>query len=133
MNIVLDASALLAHLRGEIGADVVDSLLSDADTSCYMHVLNLYEIFYLLSRDADEEAALTTIQDYQDVGMIVCDDIDAGFWQDAGRLKAAYPMSPPDSFGIALARRLGAEFVTADHAEMDPLVPTGLCAIRFIR
>ncbi len=133
MNAILDASALLALLRAEPGEDVVMDLLTDPGVTCYVHAANLYEVFYLLLRETDEVATLTAIRDLQDAGVIVREDLDTAFWQDAGRLKAQHPMSPPDSFGVALARRLGGEFVTDDHREIDPLVPLGLCRIRFIR
>lgn len=133
MNEILDASAVLALLRGEPGADVVTDVLTDPDATCYIHAGNLYEVFYLLLRDTDEARTLTAIRDFQDAGVIVREDMDTAFWQDAGRLKAHHPMSPPDSFGVALTRRIGGEFVTADHREMDPLVPLMICPIRFIR
>jgi predicted nucleic acid-binding protein len=67
-------------------------------------------------------------------GLTIMSDLDPPFWQDAGRIKAVHRrVSLADCFGIALARRLGAEFVTADHHEFDALVPLGLCPIRFIR
>jgi predicted nucleic acid-binding protein len=42
-------------------------------------------------------------------------------------------LSLADAFGIALAGRFGCEFVSGDHADMDQLLPLGLCKVRFIR
>lgn len=46
MNYVLDASAMIAYLDGEVGDTVVAGLLSDPTAVCYAHSLNLCEVFY---------------------------------------------------------------------------------------
>jgi predicted nucleic acid-binding protein len=60
-------------------------------------------------------------------------DIDSLFWRSVGQLKASGRISLADCFCIALAQRVAGEVVTSDHHEFDPLVPRGLCPIRFIR
>jgi uncharacterized protein with PIN domain len=42
---VFDASALIAFLRDEPGAEVVESALSVPE-KCYAHALNLCEVYY---------------------------------------------------------------------------------------
>ena len=44
MSTVIDASALIAFLRDEPGADVVENVLSAPD-KCYAHALNLCEVY----------------------------------------------------------------------------------------
>jgi predicted nucleic acid-binding protein len=75
-----------------------------------------------------------TLQILTAAGVIVREDMDAAFWQDAARLKAAYRrVSLADCYCLALARRISGEVVTADHHEFDALMPHGICSIRFIR
>jgi predicted nucleic acid-binding protein len=134
MNCILDSNAMIAYLRDEAGADVVEGLLLDPGNSCYAHAINLCEVYYDAVRiggDADAQAALQTLANLR---IIFREDIDAAFWQDAGRLKADHRrVALADCFCMALARRLNAELVTSDHREFDPLVALGLCQIHFIR
>jgi PIN domain nuclease of toxin-antitoxin system len=131
---VLDASALQAFLRQEPGGDVVRLLLRDPDNTCFAHVVNLCEVFYDFRRASGEPTAQAVIATLLSASVIPRDDMDTTFWQQAGRHKADYRrVSLADCFGLALAQRVNGELVTADHREFDPLVPIGLCPIRFIR
>lgn len=133
MNHVLDACAMIAYLEGEDGADVVGNLLSDPDTVCYAHAINLCEVFYQALRAsglATAQAAIATL--YAD-GVVERKDMSRRFWQRVGAHKARGGISLPDCFCISLAQELSAEVVTSDHGEFDALVPLGIVAIRFIR
>ena len=131
---VSDASALLALLRGEEGAGVTDAALRDPGNACYVHALNLTEVFYDRRRADGEEAAQIALETLQNLGIQAREDLDAAFWQDAGRIKADYRrVSLADCCGVALTRRVGGTFVTTDHHELDPLEAAGVCPIRFIR
>ena len=44
MIYVLDACAMLAYLRNETGADVVENALLDANSQCVAHAINLCEV-----------------------------------------------------------------------------------------
>ena len=44
--VVLDASAVIAYLRGEPGKERVAAALLDDNTSSRMHAVNLCEVFY---------------------------------------------------------------------------------------
>jgi PIN domain nuclease of toxin-antitoxin system len=46
MTTVLDSHALIAFLRDEPGAEVVQSLLDRNPGSNYVHALNLCEVYY---------------------------------------------------------------------------------------
>jgi predicted nucleic acid-binding protein len=50
-----------------------------------------------------------------------------------GQIKVAHRISLADSFAVALAQVEGAELVTSDHREFDPLAEAGVCKFRFIR
>ena len=41
---VLDASAMIALLRDEVGADVVETALADAESICFAHAINLCDM-----------------------------------------------------------------------------------------
>jgi PIN domain nuclease of toxin-antitoxin system len=43
---VLDACAIIAFFDGEIGADIVEQALLDANSQCLAHAINLCEVFY---------------------------------------------------------------------------------------
>jgi PIN domain nuclease of toxin-antitoxin system len=43
---VLDACAIIAFLKGEAGADVVENALLDRGSQCMAHAINLCEVYY---------------------------------------------------------------------------------------
>jgi PIN domain nuclease of toxin-antitoxin system len=131
--IIFDAGALIALLRLEPGALAVRQMLRRNPGRCYIHAVNLYEIYYGFARAAGVPTAQRAVQVVVAAGVMVREDMDTAFWQDAGQIKAAHRLSIADTFGLALARRMKGEFLTTDHHEMDALVPLGLCPIRFIR
>jgi PIN domain nuclease of toxin-antitoxin system len=134
MTTVLDASALIAFLAMEQGALVVRQALRDTSSVCYAHAVNLCEVYYHVARIRDLPTAARASQLLAAAGVIVREDMDSVFWQDAGQLKAMLArVSLADCFCLALARRTGGEVLTADHHEFDALVPQGICPIRFIR
>jgi PIN domain nuclease of toxin-antitoxin system len=134
MIYVLDSSAMIALLRDEDGADMVESALTDSANTCFAHAINLCEVYYDAVREKGDEAGLSVIQDLYSAGVSPREDMDAGFWQVAGRFKAAQRrVSLADCFCVALTLRVGGELLTGDHHEFDRIVPLGLCPIRFIR
>jgi len=134
MTTVYDASTLIAFLGGEQGALVVRQTLREDRGACFIHAVNLCEVYYHVVRVRDVPMAERAMQFLDTAGITVREDMDAAFWQDAGRLKAAYArVSLADCYCLALARRVGGVALTADHHEFDALVPRGLCLIRFIR
>ena len=109
MSVAIDASALIAFLRDEPGAGVVESFLL-APQKGYAHA-------DLFGMGIEERA-----------------DLDAGFWRDVGRLKAVHrKVSLADCCALALARRLGAHLISADRHEFEPILSADICQIDFIR
>jgi predicted nucleic acid-binding protein len=134
MNYVLDASAMIAFLRDEPGADVVERLLLDPDGTCCAHAINLCEVFYAFHRESGEADAQTALDTLAAAGVQTRIDLDAAFWQEAGRYKSAFRrVSLADCCCIALARRLGAELATSDQHEFDALAPLRIVPFLFIR
>ena len=133
MIYVLDASAMLAYLRDEPGAGVVESALFDANSQCLAHAINLCEVYYIIHRDAGESDADRAVEDLKNVGVAERDDFDEAFWKEAGRLKAGGGISIPDCFAVALSKRVGGTVLTSDHKEFDPVAAAGVCHVTFIR
>jgi len=131
---VLDASAMIAYLRDEPGASRVSEALLDPDGQCIAHVLNWCEVFYDFYRASGPKDALGAVKDLARVGVAENADIGTGFWQAVGALKAVHRrVSLADCFAVALANRLGATVLTADHHEFDALADRGVCTVGFIR
>ena len=112
---------------------MVRDFLEDADVLIYSHTLNLCEVFYDFVRSGDVTVAREAIQILREDGVVERNDFDPVFWEEAATLKAGHRMSLADAFGVTLARRLNADFVTADHHELDPIAAAGLCQVTFIR
>jgi predicted nucleic acid-binding protein len=92
------------------------------------------EVYYDFYRQAGKQGADLAIASVDQAGVILREDMDPAFWEDAGAIKADHRrISIADCFCIALARRVGGEVVTGDHHELDRIVPLGLCPVRFIR
>lgn len=126
---------MIAYLRDETGADIVQNLLVDDTELCMAHAINLCEVYYKLMRYTDEDEIRSAIQDLLEAkGLVVREDLDEAFWIDVGRHKAAIGSVPlADCFVVALANCTDAEAVTADHPDFDPIEEQKICRVRFIR
>ena len=134
MNLVLDSCAIIAYLHNETGADVVDGLMLDRGNVCFVHAINLCEVYYEAKRGGGEERAQATLAVVRRAGLVIREDMDDDLWQQAGRIKADYRrVSLADCFCAALANRLGAEVVTGDRHELEAIAGAGICRVRFIR
>ena len=133
MNYVLDAGPMMAFLNNEPGVDVVEDILTEPESTCFAHVYNLCEIYYLYYRRGGAATAEAAVDDLLYLGIIPRDDLSTTFWKEAGALKGRHAIALPDAFCLNLGRRLQATVVTTDHAELDPLVPLNYCPILFIR
>jgi predicted nucleic acid-binding protein len=138
--IVLDSSAMLAYLGGEPGEEVVTGLLDDPDRDVpvYAHAANLCEVFYHFLRATDAATAEQAIADLKADGVTERRDMDAAFWRDVGVIIADQrsqrrPLAFGDAFGLALARREGGDFYTADRHEMEAVAADSVASIVFIR
>jgi PIN domain nuclease of toxin-antitoxin system len=113
---VLDASALLAHLRDEPGADVVAEAIA---SGAVISTVNLAEVFSRVAdrgEDPAKFAAELTQSGLLD-GAITVEPFTAADAIDAGRLRPLTRdagLSLGDRACLALARRLDAPALTAD-------------------
>jgi ribonuclease VapC len=129
---VLDASALLAHLRDEPGADVVAEAIA---SGVVISTVNLAEVFSRVAdRGADPAklAAELTQSGLLD-GAITVEPFTAADAIDTARLRPLTRdagLSLGDRACLALARRLGAPALTADTAWQGAAHGVELCPIR---
>lgn len=86
MSTVIDASALIAFLRDEPGADVVENAMAGPE-KCYAHALNLCEVYYDFFRASNQDTAERAISDLASLGIEERTDMDSEFWRDVGRIK----------------------------------------------
>lgn len=134
VSYVFDASALIAYLRNETGAGEAEAILLDKTVERYVHAVNLCEVYYDFVREFGESNAEKVVDDIIRTGVLVREDMDMGFWQEAGYHKGSQRrISLADCFCLALARRTGSEIITTDRAEFTPVVKQGICRVNFIR
>ena len=113
---VLDASALLAHLRDEPGADVVAEAIA---SGAVISTVNLAEVFSRVADQGDDPAKLAAELTQIGLldGVITVEPFTAADAIDAGRLRPLTRdagLSLGDRACLALARRLEAPALTAD-------------------
>jgi len=134
MKIVLDACAVIALVKNEQGADIVEEYLLNDDYECMIHGVNICEVYYGFFRSESEAFAQEIVYKLQKSGVIIDDDMTMNFWQQVARHEATITrISLADCFALALASRESAVLVTSDRKEFEPVVPLNICQINFIR
>ena len=111
VSTVLDASAVLAFLHGEIGADVVEAELTDGARCGAASWSEVAQKVLAAGRDWDLVRALLTSYDLT-VEPVVTEDAE---WA-ARRWRPGEGLSLADRLCLALAERIDAEVWTADDA-----------------
>ena len=113
---VLDASALLAYVLEEPGADKVEAALRGS----VIHAVNFAEV---LSRLAERGSAPEkSMRLFQEAGILRVLKIDFGALEDTLSVARLRPLTKHaglglgDRYCLALAERLGAPALTADRA-----------------
>lgn len=133
---VFDASALIAFLNNEEGADMVEGILRQAkDNGCvvYINKLNLLEIYYGIYREDGDKKAEDVLMKVLNLPLVVIDVLDDNLFKEAGKLKATYKISLADSIALASAKTKNAWILTTDHHEFDPLDKQGVLEFYWIR
>jgi PIN domain nuclease of toxin-antitoxin system len=134
MIFVLDAGAIIAHMRDENGADMVEDTMTNPQHTCYVHAINLCEVFYDAYRSFGESTAIEILNDLSRMGVTTNTDLSQDFIYRVGRIKAVHRrVSLADCFAIALAQSLQGSVLTCDHHEFDAVAAANLCAVKFIR
>ncbi len=128
----LDASALLALLQNERGAEVVEDAIADGAT---ISTVNLAEALSMMAREgADPATALATMTERGVIGgAITVEPFTLADAVEAARLRpltAKAGLSLGDRSCLALARRLGTPALTADQRWRDIDLPVEVRSIR---
>ena len=116
MNVVLDASALLAWLFRETGADQVADFLATGD--CAMSSVNWAEVSAKLIDRGYPESQFTSLLDALELELV---PFDASLATQTGLLRTAtrsVGLSLGDRACLALAQARQASAITADRAWM---------------
>ena len=119
---VLDANAIVALLKNEEGADVVDNLLVQAalgECTVCMNKYNLLEVYYGFYREDGETFANEQIKSIRSSAITIIDTLTDEVFKQAGRFKATYKVSLADSVVLGQGVADGAIVVSADHHEFD--------------
>ncbi len=129
---LLDASAVVAYLKGEQGADVFGGILSEEQNILAIHAVNLCEIFYNYLRadglDIAEEACRTVTS-----FSTVIERLDEPFMKRVGRWKGLEGLGLGDAFAAATAEEFGVPLVATDHNGFDPVEAKGLLTLVWLR
>jgi ribonuclease VapC len=123
VSVVFDTQAVLILYLGEKGAEQVANLLQqvlEQKRHGYMNVVNLAELYYILSRKsrnvADEKE-----RNLRSFGVKIVSVQDNALWKEAALLKAKHSLSLADAFAAATAKTLNAKLITGSDPEFDNL------------
>lgn len=120
-SIVLDTQALLILYMDEDGAEHVAGLLKqvlDRKIKGYMNVVNLTELYYILSRKS-KKVADEKERNVRSFGVKIVPVKDNALWKEAAMLKANHSLSLADAFAAATAKTLRSKLVTGADPEFD--------------
>ena len=128
MNVVperytFDSEAVLAFYFGEKGGDTVRDLLERVRSGAaegYINIINLTEIYYILSRVSPELAEEKT-SNLRLNSLKVVPVEDNGLWREAAHVKAKHPLSLADAFAVATAKAFKSKLVVGSDREFKKL------------
>ena len=125
----LDACAVIAYLRQEPGAEVLQELIEQPTTFLAMHVCNLGEVYYDFFRADGLTIAQTAWTNTLAPPLELRRNTDDVFIQRVGIIKVDERVS----FALALAERLHVPLVTTDHHEFDAVERKGRFRFLWLR
>lgn len=129
---MVDASAIIAYLKGEPGQDVLAALLRDDRNTLWVHAVNICEVYYNYLRSdgatkADEALdAMTSV-----LGILPLAEIQ--FMKRVSRWKVTHNLGICDAIAAAAAEEYGCPLVTTDHGDFDPVQAAGALQIVWLR
>jgi predicted nucleic acid-binding protein len=118
-----DSEAILAFYFGEEGGDIVRDLLERVRSGTaegYINIINLTEIYYILSRLSPELAEEKT-SNLRINGLKVIPVGDNGLWREAAKVKAKHPMSLADAFAVVTAEAFKSKLAVGSDKEFNKL------------
>ena len=140
MQYVLDASSLIAFLRDEEGAEIVEEILLNDE--CITHAFNLCEVYKTFYQNEGKETAESAIEDLKAIGLQSFEVMDERFWKTvaSNKIKVQVILTKKngnfpwgDAFLLTLAQLQQGVLVTADRSDFTDIATASLCSVKFIR
>jgi len=122
-RLTFDSEAILAFFLGEAGAELVrDNLekVQKGEIEGYINILNLTEIYYILSR-VSPKIAEEKQRNLRLFGLKIVPINDNGLWREAAKIKCDHAMSIADAFAVATAQNLKTKLVVGSDKEFNNL------------
>jgi predicted nucleic acid-binding protein len=113
----------LAFFLGEAGAELVrDNLekVQKREIEGYINILNLTEIYYILSR-VSLKLAEEKQRNLRLYGLKIVPINDDGLWREAAKIKCSHSVSLADAFAVATAQTLKTKLVVGSDKEFNNL------------
>jgi predicted nucleic acid-binding protein len=110
---VFDASAMLAYIYDEPGADRVEAILKDKDAVVYLNAATLGEVFYDIMQEEGKEAALEALARIRNIGVKIV-PLDETLALSTAALKGSSGIPYVDGMAAATALEYKATLVAAD-------------------
>ena len=110
---VLDASAMLAYIYDEPGADRIEEILTDEETEVYMNAATLGEVFYDIMQEEGKEAALRALARMRNIGIKIV-PLDEDLALSTANLKGFSGIPYVDGMAAATALQYNAILVAVD-------------------
>jgi predicted nucleic acid-binding protein len=129
----LDACALLATFKEEVGHDIVSELYEKAandEISLCINMINLLEVYYVLIYDFGIEFSKERLSEVINSSVEIT-NLSLDYLKEAARIKTTYKISIADSIVLAETSVSGGTIITADHHEMD-VVEQNESTIKFL-
>ncbi|EKD92465.1 MAG: hypothetical protein ACD_28C00426G0005 [uncultured bacterium] len=131
MSYTLDASALLALIKDEKGADKVRHVLR-SKTQPFMHALNFLEVGYNVKKKCPNQYREIDLY-LKTIPVAIVQLLTPDITDYAKYLKTKYKLSLADSIGVALNAFLGTTFLTSDRHELEAVAKGEKVKIEFLR
>jgi len=122
-RLTFDSEAILAFFLGEPGAELVKDNLEKVqkkEIEGYINILNLTEIYYILSR-VSPKLAEEKQRNLRLYGLKIVPINDNGLWREAGKIKCDHAMSIADAFAVATAQNLKTKLIVGSDKEFNNL------------
>jgi predicted nucleic acid-binding protein len=122
-HLTFDSEAILAFFLGEAGAELVrDSLekVQKKEINGYINILNLTEIYYILSR-VSPKLAEEKQRNLRLYGLRIVSINDNGLWREAAKIKCDHALSIADAFAVASAQNLKTKLIVGSDEEFNNL------------
>jgi PIN domain nuclease of toxin-antitoxin system len=131
-TIILDACALIAYMRKEKGASIVQKYIDEDDTKVMLHVVSFYEVYYNTLRQQPSLAPL--LFDFvKHMKIQIYERFEDRIIKEGTRIKMTYSMSLADSIACGFANKMKGMLLTADRHEFSELARDKKVKIKFIR